>query len=167
MFSSYILNFFGGATIFDSFLEAYKTSETKSFFPYERFDDPEKLKKTQLPPHETFLSKLRNNISLKKDYSDFQKSTDGASRPKKHYRNWIFSSHVQLEKKTIEIWPVCSNKKTCLPSKTLCGGITTRSCPYARINAEDGRFLPQKRKWPVKPWMYFAKPCKYLSSEVN
>ena len=29
-----IMNFVGGATSLDSFLEAYKTSETKGFFPY-------------------------------------------------------------------------------------------------------------------------------------
>ena len=33
-----ILNFLGGATSLDSFLKAYKTSETKGFFPYEWFD---------------------------------------------------------------------------------------------------------------------------------
>ena len=30
-----IMNFLGGATSLDSFLKAYKTSETKGFFPYE------------------------------------------------------------------------------------------------------------------------------------
>ena len=30
-----IMNFFGGATSLDSFLKAYKTKETKGFFPYE------------------------------------------------------------------------------------------------------------------------------------
>ena len=58
-----ILNFLGGATSLDSFLKAYKTSETKSYFPYEWFDDPEKLNNTQLPPYETF-GKLRNNSPL-------------------------------------------------------------------------------------------------------
>ena len=38
-----ILNFLGGATSLDSFLKAYKTSETKGFFPYEWFDSPNKL----------------------------------------------------------------------------------------------------------------------------
>ena len=33
-----IMKFLGGATSVDSFLEAYKTSETKGFFPYEWFD---------------------------------------------------------------------------------------------------------------------------------
>ena len=30
-----IMNFLGGATSLDSFLKAYKTKETKRFFPYE------------------------------------------------------------------------------------------------------------------------------------
>ena len=38
-----IMNFFGGATSLDSFLKAYKTEETKGVFPYEWFDNPEKL----------------------------------------------------------------------------------------------------------------------------
>ena len=38
-----IMNFLGGATSLDSFLNAYKTEENKSFFPYELFDNPETL----------------------------------------------------------------------------------------------------------------------------
>ena len=45
-----ILNFLGGATILESFLKAYKTEETKSFFPYEWFDNPEKLNNKEPPP---------------------------------------------------------------------------------------------------------------------
>ena len=40
-----ILNFLGEATSLDSFLKAYKTSETKGYFSYEWFDNPEKLDK--------------------------------------------------------------------------------------------------------------------------
>ena len=45
-----IMNFLGGATSLDSFLKAYKTAETKSFFPYEWFDCPQKMNKSELPP---------------------------------------------------------------------------------------------------------------------
>ena len=45
-----IMTFFGGATSLDSFLKAYKTSETKRFFPYEGFDHPAKMQKTELLP---------------------------------------------------------------------------------------------------------------------
>ena len=45
-----IMNFLGGATSLDSFLEAYKTSETKSFIPYEWFDCPQKMNYNERPP---------------------------------------------------------------------------------------------------------------------
>ena len=44
-----IMNFPGGATSLDSFLKAYRNSETKGFFPYERFDTPDKMQNTELP----------------------------------------------------------------------------------------------------------------------
>ena len=43
-------NFLGGATSLDSFFKAYKTEETKGFFPYEWFKNPEKLNNKELPP---------------------------------------------------------------------------------------------------------------------
>ena len=67
-----ILNFLGGATSLDSFLKAYKTKETKGFFPYERFDCPEKMNNKELPPYDSFFSIRRNSNPLEKDYNDFQ-----------------------------------------------------------------------------------------------
>ena len=54
-----ILNFLAGAASLDSFLKAYKTTETKSFFPYEWFDCPQKMNNSELPPYDAFFSKLR------------------------------------------------------------------------------------------------------------
>ena len=48
------LNFLVGATSLDSFLKAYKTEESKIVFPYERFDNPEKLRNKKPPPYEVF-----------------------------------------------------------------------------------------------------------------
>ena len=67
------MNFRGGTTSLDWFLKAYKTSETKGFFPYEWFDFPQKLYNSELPPYNAFFSKLRNVNPLEKDYSDYQK----------------------------------------------------------------------------------------------
>ena len=67
-----IMNFLGGATSLDSFLKAYKTTETKGFFPYEWFDSPEKLTYPTLPPYDEFFSRLRNCNPLDKAYSDYQ-----------------------------------------------------------------------------------------------
>ena len=55
-----IMKFFDGATSLDSFLKAYKTEETKSFFPYVWFDNPEQLNTKELPSYDSFFSKLRN-----------------------------------------------------------------------------------------------------------
>ena len=65
------MNFFGGATSLDSFLKAYKTSETKGFFPYEWFDHPEKMQNTELPPYDAFNSKLRSCNPLEAEYTDY------------------------------------------------------------------------------------------------
>ena len=67
-----IMNFLGGATSLDSFLKAYKTKETKGFFPYEWFDCPEKMNNKELPPYDSFFSILRNSNPLEKDYNNFQ-----------------------------------------------------------------------------------------------
>ena len=70
------MNFFGGATSLDSFLKAYKTKETKRFFPYEWFDCPEKMNNKELPPYHSFFSILRNSNPLEKDYNDFENLVD-------------------------------------------------------------------------------------------
>ena len=67
-----IMNFLGGATSLDSFLKAYKTSETKVFFPYEWFDSPQKVNNSELPPYDAFFSILRNMNPLQNDYLDYQ-----------------------------------------------------------------------------------------------
>ena len=67
-----IMNFLGDATSLDSFLKAYKTKETKGFFPYEWFGCPEKMNNKELPPYDSFFSILRNSNPLEKDYNDFQ-----------------------------------------------------------------------------------------------
>ena len=70
-----IMNFLGGATSLDLFPKAYKTEETKAFFPYECFDNPEKLNNEELPPYDSFFTKLRNINPLEMDYNDFKNLT--------------------------------------------------------------------------------------------
>ena len=67
-----IMNFLGGETSLDSFLKAYKTSETQGFFPYEWFDCPQKMYNKELPPYDAFFSKRRNVNPLEKEHSDYQ-----------------------------------------------------------------------------------------------
>ena len=68
----YFLNFLEGATSHDSFLRAYKISETKNFLPYRWFDCPKKLNNKELLPHNPFFGKLRNVNSLEEDHSFYQ-----------------------------------------------------------------------------------------------
>ena len=64
--------FFGGATIFDSFLKAHKTSETKRSSPYEKFDHPnKKMQTTKHPPCDAFYSKIRSCSLLEAGSSDY------------------------------------------------------------------------------------------------
>ena len=62
------MNFLGGATSLDSFLEAYKTNETKCFVAHEWFDCTEKLSNEELPPYDSFFNILHNRNPLEKDY---------------------------------------------------------------------------------------------------
>ena len=68
-----IMKILGAATTLNSFLKAYEASETKGCFPYEWFDNPEKLDFPELPPYEAFFSELRNKIPLDKDFVDYEK----------------------------------------------------------------------------------------------
>ena len=66
-----IMNFLGGATSLDSSLKACKTSETKGFFPYERFDNPKKMQNTKLPPYDAFYSKLHSCNPLEAQHTHY------------------------------------------------------------------------------------------------
>ena len=61
----------GVATNLDSFLKAYKTSETKGFFPYEWFDHPDKIQNPELTPYDAFYSKLRSCNPLETEHTDY------------------------------------------------------------------------------------------------
>ena len=66
-----ILNFLGGATSLGSILKAYKTSETKRFFPYEWFDHPDKMQNRELLPYDAFYSKLRSCNPFEAEHTDY------------------------------------------------------------------------------------------------
>ena len=68
-----IMEILGGTTTLDSFLKDYKGSETKGLFPYEWFDNPDKLYFPELPPYEAIFSKLRKNNPLDKDFKYYEK----------------------------------------------------------------------------------------------
>ena len=65
-----IMSFLGGAASLDSFLKAYKISDTTRFFPYEWFDHPDERQKTELPAYDAFYSKLRSCKPHEAKYTD-------------------------------------------------------------------------------------------------
>ena len=66
-----IMNFLGGETSLDSFLKICRTSETKGFFLYEWFDQPDTMQNIELPPYDAFYSKLRNWNPFETEYMDY------------------------------------------------------------------------------------------------
>ena len=70
-----IMTFLGEATSLDSFLKAYKTEETKGFFPLRVVRQSRKVEQKKLPPYDSFFSKLRNVNPLEKDCNDFENLT--------------------------------------------------------------------------------------------
>ena len=64
-----IMKFLGGSTRLDSFFKAYKTSETKRFFPYEWFDHPNKMQNTQVSSYDAFYRKLCRCNPLQSEYT--------------------------------------------------------------------------------------------------
>ena len=64
-----IIKFLRGATSLDSILKAWKTLETKTFFPYEWFDHPVKMQNTELPPYAAFYSELRSCNPLEAEHN--------------------------------------------------------------------------------------------------
>ena len=67
-----IMNFLGGAT---SSLKLTKQKKPKAFFPYEWFDNHETLNNKELPPYDSFFSKVRNFNPLEKGYNDLENLT--------------------------------------------------------------------------------------------
>ena len=53
---------------YDEFIKAYKCKLEKGYFPYDWFNDYEKINNTELPPHEVFFSKMKNANISKDEY---------------------------------------------------------------------------------------------------
>lgn len=69
-----VMNYLAPGCSYDKFLKAYGTSSGKGFFPYEYFDDFEKLKETTLPPYDEFFSQLKDKyVCTKEEYEELHK----------------------------------------------------------------------------------------------
>ena len=162
-----IINFLGGATSLDSFSKAYKTSETKGFFPYEWLDHADKMQNKELPPNDAFYSKLRSCNTLEAEYADYVSlSKSGltieqavlklklSKPPPTGIQNYQYLQQLwKQEKKTSfkDFLHWCSNKEC---------------CANIRSNAKNDSFLPWQRYRYVKAWLYFTKPGQHLLTQI-
>ena len=60
-----IINYLGPGTSYEKWVKAYDCKTTKSWFPYEWFDRPEKLDYPGLPDYPDWYSKLKGDFVLK------------------------------------------------------------------------------------------------------
>ncbi|NBO67009.1 MAG: hypothetical protein EBU88_19555, partial [Acidobacteria bacterium] len=54
---------------YDEFIKAYKCKLEKGFFPYEFFDNYDKLNYNALPPHKAFFNRLKNKNITDEEYN--------------------------------------------------------------------------------------------------
>ena len=151
------MNFIGGATSLDSCLKAYKTSEIKGFFPYERFDHPTKCEIQNFPRMmlstvsfaAATLSKPNTQIMLTYWKVDWPQN--------KPLSNWNCQSHPLLE---LRIFNTCNRyggKNKLAHSRNFCGGITKRCCANFGSNAKNNCLLPRQRYRYDEAWLYITK----------
>ena len=135
-----IMNFLGGATSLDSFLKAYKTAETKGFFPYEWFDCPQKMNNSELPPYDAFFSKLRNMNPLGKDYSDYQSLLSSGLKTEEALSKMKFSkpppSGEENYQYLLDVW----NHESMCTFKPFYAGTTTK--PLSQHSKQCKKCLP-------------------------
>ena len=140
-----IMNFLGGATILNSFLKAYRTAETRGFFPYEWFDCPQKLNNSEFPPQDAFFSKLRNVNPLEKDYSDYQNLLSSGLKTEKALSKMKLSNHRLQERKTTNICLIYGIIRICAHSKTFYAGTTTKTLSQHPKQCKKTCLLSQER----------------------
>ena len=124
-----IMNFLGGETSLASFLKAYKTSETKRFFPYEWFDHPDKMQNTELPPNDAFYSKLRSCNPREAQYTDYVNLFKSELITEQAVVKLKLSKPPLLGLRIINTCNKFGRRNKRAHSKTFCAGITkTISC---------------------------------------
>ena len=140
------MNFLGGATSLDSFLKAYKTSETKSFFADEWFDCPQKMNNSELPPYDAFFSKLQNVNLLEKDYSDYQKLLSSGLKTEEALSKMKFSKPPPSGEENYQyLFDIWNHENMCTFKDFFTLVQQQRRCPNTRRKAKNACFLSQKR----------------------
>ena len=120
------MNFLGGATSLDSFLKAYKTSETKGFFPYEWFDNADKMQNTEFPPYDAFYSKLRSCNPLEAEYTDYVNLLKSGLTREQAVVKLKLSKPPPTGTENYQYRQEIGSRNKWAHSKTFCAGITIK-----------------------------------------
>ena len=151
------MNFRGAATSLDSSLKAYETSETKGFFPYERFDHPTKCRTQHLT--RMMLSTVNfAAATLSKPNTRTMLTFGNVDSPQnKPLSNWSCPRHPLLELRIIITCNKYGRKNKWAHSKTFCAGITIQMlCQLARQCKIDCFWAWQRYRY-VEVWLYIIK----------
>ena len=73
---------------YSSFLKSYEIEENKSYFPYEWFDNHDKLNFPGLPEYESFYSAMKKCNTLNSDYEKYKKEGSVGPCPKTGAENY-------------------------------------------------------------------------------
>ena len=140
-----IMNFLRGATSLDSFLKAYKTSETIGFFPYEWFDCPQKMNNSDFPPYDGFFSRFRNLNPSENDYSDYQALFGSGLKTEEALTKMKFPkpppSGEENYQYLLDIW---NHENICTFKDFFTLVQQQRRCPDTRGNAKNACFFHKK-----------------------
>ena len=83
-----IINYLGPGVSYDKWIKAYGCKTTKSWFPYEWFDKPEKLDYPGLPDYPHWYSKLKNEFTLKlSEWKDCKQTF--REKGMKTFKDWV------------------------------------------------------------------------------
>ena len=99
-----ISNYLAAGCSYSKFLKAYDVSSTKSYFPYEWFDDVSKLKVRSFPAYECFYSRLKNANVLEIEYTEWEDSGGHGVAPKTGHEKYEELLHVWHDNGMKEFW---------------------------------------------------------------
>ena len=161
-----IKNIFGGAECLDSFSKAYKTSQTKRFFPYERFDHPDKMQDTELPRMTLFtvnfptvnLLKLNTQTWFTYWRANWLQNKQSSNRNYQSHPYWdweIIIPATNLEARANE------------PIHRLFEWVQQqRCCTEFESNWKKYCLLPRQRYRYAIAWFHFSKPGQHLFTQI-
>ena len=121
-----IMNFLGGAIRLDSFLKAYKTSETKGFFPLRMVLLPWQNAEYRTSPYDAFYSTLRSCNPLEAEYMDYVNVLKSGLTTEQAVVKLKLSKPPLLGLKIINTFNKYGSSNKWAHSKTFCAGITIK-----------------------------------------